>query len=177
MRLLSMLSIVLLSLSSVAQDKKSTIEVDIQPFKGLSYGAFFKSLTLRSNAEKGLEYVSGFEFEWGYEYVLKVRKTILQNPPEDGSNTNYELIKVISKTPVPEDYQFHLSVERDVYLGPGDQESMLVMVNDSTYRYDDDINLIIPEKLKVAFLKRIESGRYHLAPFEFVDNSNIRLVE
>jgi hypothetical protein len=177
MKLLSLLTFVLLSLSSVAQDKKSTIEVDVQAYKDLSYGAFFKSLTLHSDAERGLEYISGFDFEWGYVYKLKVRKTILQSPPEDASNTTYELIKVISKTPVDEGYEFKLSVERDVYLGPGDQESMLVMVNDSTYRYDDDINLVVPEKLKISFLKRIDSGRYHQAPFEFIDNENIRLLK
>lgn len=41
--------------------------------------------------------IDGFEYERGYEYVLEVKKTILANPPMDGSNLKYELIKVVSK--------------------------------------------------------------------------------
>ena len=41
--------------------------------------------------------IDGFEYEKGYEYVLEVKKIILANPPMDGSNLKYELIKVVSK--------------------------------------------------------------------------------
>lgn len=41
--------------------------------------------------------IDGFEYERGYEYVLEVKKTVLANPPMDGSNLRYELIKIVSK--------------------------------------------------------------------------------
>lgn len=41
--------------------------------------------------------ILGFEYEEGYTYKLLVKKTILKNPPQDGSVDKYELIKVIDK--------------------------------------------------------------------------------
>ncbi|MDO5615925.1 MAG: DUF4377 domain-containing protein [Cruoricaptor ignavus] len=41
--------------------------------------------------------IRGFEHEEGYEYRLSLKKTILAEPPADGSNTVYELLDVISK--------------------------------------------------------------------------------
>lgn len=45
--------------------------------------------------EKGIE---GFEYVEGYEYYLKVLKIHLSNPPMDGSNFEYKLINIISRT-------------------------------------------------------------------------------
>lgn len=42
--------------------------------------------------------IQGFQYEEGYEYVLKVKKTTLANPPMDGGSIRYELISVESKT-------------------------------------------------------------------------------
>lgn len=41
--------------------------------------------------------IEGFEYEKGYEYVLKVKKTTLANPPMDGNEVRYKLIKIVSK--------------------------------------------------------------------------------
>lgn len=43
------------------------------------------------------EGIMGFEYEKGYQYQLKVEKTILSNPPADSSCVEYRLIEVISK--------------------------------------------------------------------------------
>ncbi len=40
--------------------------------------------------------VKDFTYQKGKSYVLKVRKTTLIDPPQDGSNIRYELIKIIT---------------------------------------------------------------------------------
>ena len=42
--------------------------------------------------------IEGFNFEAGYEYRLKVKKTHLSNPPADGSSIIYTLLEILSKT-------------------------------------------------------------------------------
>ncbi|MDO4948597.1 MAG: DUF4377 domain-containing protein [Bacteroidales bacterium] len=39
--------------------------------------------------------IEGFTYESGYFYTLSVRKTILANPPADGSDVRYQLIDVL----------------------------------------------------------------------------------
>lgn len=42
--------------------------------------------------------IEEFEYVQGHAYELKVRKTTLANPPQDGSNCTYRLLEVISDT-------------------------------------------------------------------------------
>ncbi len=41
--------------------------------------------------------IIGFQYEKGYQYQLKVEKTVLSNPPADGFSVEYRLLDVISK--------------------------------------------------------------------------------
>ena len=40
--------------------------------------------------------IKGFTYERGHEYELRVKRTILANPPQDASNRTYELVRIIS---------------------------------------------------------------------------------
>ena len=44
--------------------------------------------------------IEGFEWEPGYEYELRVNVYQVENPPAGGSSLRYELVEVVSKTPV-----------------------------------------------------------------------------
>lgn len=44
--------------------------------------------------------IEGFNYEPGYEYLLTVGTTKIENPPADGSSIKYTLIKQISKTKI-----------------------------------------------------------------------------
>jgi hypothetical protein len=44
--------------------------------------------------------IEGFDYEEGYTYEIKVKKTEIENPPMDGSSIKYELLEVISKKSV-----------------------------------------------------------------------------
>ena len=41
--------------------------------------------------------IEGFDYEPGYEYVLKVRKEEVKNPPQDASSVKYVLVRIVSK--------------------------------------------------------------------------------
>lgn len=43
----------------------------------------------------GFNQIEGFTYERGHEYYLSVRRTILANPPADGSDRTYSLISVL----------------------------------------------------------------------------------
>ncbi len=46
--------------------------------------------------------VQGFSYERGHEYELRVKRTIIANPPADGSDRHYELVRIISDKLVAE---------------------------------------------------------------------------
>ena len=46
--------------------------------------------------------IEGFTYVKGHSYELRVRKTILANPPADGSNCRYKLIKILDDRVVTE---------------------------------------------------------------------------
>lgn len=44
--------------------------------------------------------INGFDYEPGYEYVLKVNAEDIPNPPADGSSVKYTLVEQVSKSKV-----------------------------------------------------------------------------
>ncbi|SFL37105.1 protein of unknown function [Porphyromonadaceae bacterium KH3CP3RA] len=46
--------------------------------------------------------IQGFDYEKGYEYELRVKKTTLGNPPADGNLYTYELLTVLHKKKIKE---------------------------------------------------------------------------
>lgn len=46
--------------------------------------------------------IQGFEYKKGYEYELIVKKTLLDNPPQDGSDCTFSLIELMSEKKIQE---------------------------------------------------------------------------
>ena len=46
--------------------------------------------------------IKGFTYERGHEYELRVKRTILANPPQDASNRTYELVRILADRKVEE---------------------------------------------------------------------------
>ncbi|HSI71386.1 MAG TPA: DUF4377 domain-containing protein [Gillisia sp.] len=44
--------------------------------------------------------ISGFDYEPGYIYHIKVQKKKVKNPPADGSSISYRLVRIVSKEKV-----------------------------------------------------------------------------
>ena len=155
-------------------DKIQTIK--IEPYMTVSNGAFFKQLTLKSN-DSDAEFIQGFDFEWGYSYELKIKIHKMKNPPQDGSDTQYILIKIISKTKVPDNYQFRMLLDNDLYLGPGEQVGNFKSLNDSTYTYFDKIEIEIASTLKNEFKRIITEEQKRYGVFVFISPTKVKLIE
>lgn len=125
-------------------------EVEVAPHLQLQYGAFFKQLNIVCSDAR-VDVISGFDFEWGYKYRLKVEVTTLEQPPADAGIYRTRLLKVVEQQPVSADYIFALWIERDVLLGPGEQEPALTQLTDSTYRYLDAVDIHVPAELRTTF--------------------------
>jgi len=63
--------------------------------------------------------IVGFEYEWGYTYVLRVREEQRQNPMADESSIETTLLEVISKEKVTPDVPFQLKLTTQTQLDPG----------------------------------------------------------
>ncbi len=61
-----------------------------------------KCLLIKKDGHSDWEFfygpIKGFDYREGYEYVIRVRKDILDDAPADRSSFEYTLVKVISKT-------------------------------------------------------------------------------
>lgn len=110
------LSFVITILSSCSNEEKEdvqrTIEMTIYSDTGFSgyilsenlYGEFLLFSEGDSNNQNvltsGGASFSDFDYQKGYEYKVKARKTILANPPQDGSSIVYDYLETISKKKV-----------------------------------------------------------------------------
>ena len=50
--------------------------------------------------------IKGFTYERGHEYELRVKRTILANPPQDASNRTYELVRIVADRKVEDMTEF-----------------------------------------------------------------------
>jgi hypothetical protein len=164
-----------LSFSTLAQDQVSTITIKIDPYKSFTNGAFFKVLVLSSPDEPGLDYLSGFDFEWGYHCEVKVKKTKLAQPMMDAGDTEYELIEIVSKEKASPDYLFSLNLDRDLYLGPGDDNELTIKkVDVNTYRLMDEVNFtVLPHQQPI--LDSILAGEPRRCTFKFNEGGMLEL--
>ncbi len=168
-----MLPLLFVLLGATAQAQTRTITVQVEPYKALSYGAFYKSLVITTDVP-GPEHITGFTFTWGHRYTLKVRAHKLANPPEDGSDTEYTLIAVVKDEPAAADLEFEMALQNEVYLG-GDHASSFEAINDSTFRYFEEIDVEVPATLRPEF-NTVLAGTDRRGRFVFVDEHRIRLV-
>ena len=100
----------LASCSSDDDDKDITKEINmsVSAEPGVMYGLFdsmgehpFECMRVMSEDWPGqwqalyFDEIKGFTYERGHEYELRVKRTILANPPADGSDRTYELVRIL----------------------------------------------------------------------------------
>ena len=90
-------------------DVEKVIEMTIYPETGYSgyvmsedvYGEFLCFSESDSNEKKVLTDGGGslnnFDYEKGYEYKIRAKKTFLKNPPQDASSIRYDYIETLSQ--------------------------------------------------------------------------------
>ncbi|MDW3191031.1 MAG: DUF4377 domain-containing protein [Cytophagales bacterium] len=116
--------------------------------------------------------ISGFDFEWGNVYELKIEKRPIENPPQDASSVDYKLREVVSKTQVGEEETFQILL-KSTLNGVTDLQQM---TSDSTYFFSYDVNILcgsLCEEISSAFMIKDEI----VGLFKHVDGSTIALLE
>jgi glyoxylase-like metal-dependent hydrolase (beta-lactamase superfamily II) len=113
-------------------------------------------MLVREDADSDWEYfydqISGFKFEKGYEYKLKIKTTEIKNPPADASSLKYTLIKVLEKNNVENPMQVSDGVFPETILYT---KQPSVIVSDKGYFVDeiaDGVFWLIGGGYQVMFL-------------------------
>jgi hypothetical protein len=173
MKKLLILSLWLLGFCLQANATRDTIVVE--PYMQLVYDAFFKKLELKTDVPFCGE-IKNFKFEWGYTWVLVVDVKKIANPMQDASNVECKLVKVLSKVPVDDDYEFQLRLESEMYLGPGEQTNTFVKLSEGKYEYFENIIIEVPLSLIEDFEQIFNSGLSRSGVFKFSGKNSITLV-
>jgi hypothetical protein len=138
--------------------QRERLVVEVAPHMQLQYGAFFKQLKIDCSDAR-VDEIAGFDFEWGYQYRLEIDLLRLKVPPADAGMYEAKLRKLLAREPVSADYSFALWIERDALLGPGEQQPALTQLTDSTYRYLDAVDILVPADLRPAFESAVVEER------------------
>ena len=120
MRWLTGLAIPLLLLSACSSVTGDGAEdrILIQHHKVACEGSFYQTCLLTRDSEQDswtyfYDDIEEFEFEWGYQYELRVISTEVVNPPADASSRTYSLVELVRKVKVDEDSSFEFNLMPD----------------------------------------------------------------
>ena len=151
------------------KDKVDQITVTIEPYKHATNGAFYTFLALTCS-DRGVEYIKGFDFEWGYFYELKLKQIKLARPMEDAGDTDYELIKVISKEPVADSTTFKTNLIGWVQLAPNleNDQGAFTFNEDGTCTYLGGMTFYYTDELEAKLKAINKSDSYKKATFMFL---------
>lgn len=167
-----------LSLNAQSTYKKN---ITVKPSMELQNYEHFKRLVLIAD-DPQVEYLDDFNFEWGFEYKLKVEVTKLTPELSDGTRYEYKRVKEVSKKKVADSTEFKLFIDPLVYYGRQmDEEGLvnesLIAVNDSTFLYFDEVEIEVPKALLEKFNKVRNSEHGKRGHFTYVNKKRIRLVK
>lgn len=155
--------------------------ITLDPYLSFQNYEHFKRLTL-SSTDSPIDYLDDFEFSWGYNYQLSVRETELSPGLSDGTQFQYALNTIISKTKVPDSTQFNLFIDVNRYyhkLDSSEEEMTITLkrLNDSTYLYFDKVEIEVPGYLRETFNEILKGKVTKLGTFIFIDDKRIRLIQ
>jgi hypothetical protein len=179
MRLLFFIGFIILFSGIYAQSTQFKT-ITIEPSKSFQNYEHFRKLVLDS-PDSQLEYLEHFNFEWGYEYKVRVRETKLQQTLSDGTQYEYTFDKIISKTKVPDSTVFRLYLNGNLYYYKVDstefEESRTIrMINDSTFLYFEEVEIEVPSNLIDTFKEIAKGNAERSGQFVFISPKRIRLV-
>lgn len=178
MKRLLFLVILLNLLVSYGQSTKIRT-VTVAPQMQLQNYEHFKRLVLDS-PDSQVEYLEGFNFEWGFRYRVKVKEVELKPTLSDGTKYKYELIEIVEREAVL-DTTIKLVIDPMIYYYEISEDEKrnnmsLVEVNDSTYRYFDQVEILVSDDLKESFKNLSMGDKIGVGEFRFEDGK-LRLVK
>lgn len=128
-----MIATVVLCLVGCAEEAEFVVEGHQAPCTGL----FLTTCMVVDQGEGPSLYydqIDGFAFQWGVRSRIRVEVHRIDDPPEDGSSIEHELIEVIDETPVQPGDTFELVLLPGWAEVAGDD---FVMPNERRLRCDD----------------------------------------
>ena len=179
MRILIISFFVLLTIPSFGQTSK-TKTITINPQLSFQYYEHYKRLPL-SSPNSSIEYLEGFDFAWGYTYVLSIKETKLKYELSDGTRYNYTFNKIISKTKMPDSTQFKLTLDANRYYNKlessePEMNTTIKQINDSTFLYFDKVEIEVPVYLREKFNVIRKGKSTKRGTFTFINDKRIRLI-
>jgi len=99
--------------------EKEEVRMRINHFKQTAFGVSPQLVLLVQEANEigGEEWeyfyngIEGFEYEYGYVYIISVKKETVDNPPQDASFVNYILQNIISKEKIDLSETFEIKLK------------------------------------------------------------------
>ncbi len=113
------------------------------------------------------EVIEGFDYEWGYIYEIQVQKSMVKNPPADGSSLAYKWIKTISKKEAPENETFTISYDSNLIL---EESKSFSVLGGPAISFTSD-------PVKADFLNFKQKERPFEMTFRHAQKGNIELVK
>ena len=173
-------SILIVLFQSITAQITTDKIITINPYLSFENYEHFKRLTL-SSPDSRIEYLKDFDFNWGYEYKLNVKETKLDVELSDGTQFEYELNHIVSKTKMGDSSEFRLFIDPQRYYHEPDPSEQLMnrtleVLNDSTYVYFDEVEIEVPENLRSRFEKIASGEKSGVGHFTYLDKKRIRLV-
>tara|TARA_R110002050_G_scaffold117861_1_gene234856 strand:- start:1770 stop:2315 length:546 start_codon:yes stop_codon:yes gene_type:complete len=156
-------------------------EIQVEPYLVFQNYEHFKRLCL-SSPNSAVEFIEDFDFAWGYQYQLKVEETILESALSDGTEYEFRLVEVLSKTKVADSTEATLFLDskryyQDLDNGQAATNDTFKMLNDSTYLYFDAVVIEVPQKLQAPFQQILRGEKSQEGHFVFLEGNRIRLVK
>lgn len=143
-----------LSATSCDDDNKNSYETHTVYVEAATYIGYIPTFGDTNNLQEGmmvtfednltpkffpLEHIEGFTYKRGHAYELKIRRTILANPPADALNYTDTLLEVLSDTPAP-------AQREEVILEVSDKTSPIDLDKHSTRSNIVNLGINIREK-------------------------------
>lgn len=155
--------------------------ITINPYLTFQNYEHFKRLTL-SSPDASVEYISGFKFQWGYSYKLRVKKVRLEAPLSDGTSYEYTLQEIISKTKEPDSSTCTLFLDSAMYYNQvniTDEPELgsFQQLTDNRFLYLNAVVIEVPDSLLEDFKQILTGQSTRLGTFKYLDNKIIQLLK
>ena len=175
MKSLLLLFTMLCSFVTVAQ--QVTIDtVIVKPYKSMQNYEHFRRMVINAS-DPEIEFLEGYNFEWGVEKKILVETTKLDETLSDGTRYDHKYLKTIHEHQMDSTDTFLVSLYGELYYGGEPSESAtLKMIEKGKYRYFDEVDIIVPMQFQ-SKMNRIKDAKMRSRGlFVYVDPKTIRLV-
>lgn len=156
-----------------------TKTIKIEPYLSVQNYEHFKRFVLNSD-DPYVEFIDGFDFEWGYFYELEVQQKKIPML-SDGTQFIYSLNKIKSKLQASDSLIFPIAIDPHLYYQVNLDDNMisnqtLEAVNDSVWIYMDEVELQVPLKLRKTMAEIVEKGVEKRAKCKFINQRKVMLL-